>query len=198
MDETALVASSGLACSPNIGLLLSTGIIFFSFSPVAPMTGQPPDEAAAGGWNAAGVGVEGVEVEAPPPLAALLKFRAFFTNSRCRRAASSTSTSADDDADGSRESKTPVADSMRRKLTEQLEPVHLKIVDESGKHAGHAGRMGVAPGTGETHFVIEVTSEKFAGLTSLKRHRLVYGIVDDEVSNGPVHALSLVTKTPDE
>jgi len=110
----------------------------------------------------------------------------------------STSTSADDDADGSRESKTPVADSMRRKLTEQLEPVHLKIVDESGKHAGHAGRMGVAPGTGETHFVIEVTSEKFAGLTSLKRHRLVYGIVDDEVSNGPVHALSLVTKTPDE
>ena len=87
---------------------------------------------------------------------------------------------------------------MRRKLTEQLEPVHLKIVDESGKHAGHAGRMGVAPGTGETHFVIEVTSEKFAGLTSLKRHRLVYGIVDDEVSNGPVHALSLVTKTPDE
>jgi len=105
---------------------------------------------------------------------------------------------ADVEADGSRESKTPVADSMRRKLTEQLEPVHLKIVDESDKHAGHAGRMGVAPGTGETHFVIEVTSEKFAGLTSLKRHRLVYGIVDDEVSNGPVHALSLVTKAPDE
>ena len=102
MDETALVASSGLACSPNIGLLLSTGIIFFSFSPVAPMTGQPPDEAAAGGWNAAGVGVEGVEVEAPPPLAALLKFRAFFTNSRCRRAASSTSTSAAGTASGCR------------------------------------------------------------------------------------------------
>lgn len=97
-----------------------------------------------------------------------------------------------------RESKTPVADSMRRKLNEQLKPTHLNIIDESGKHAGHAGRMGVAPGTGETHFIIEVTSEKFVGLTSLKRHRLVYSIVDDEVSNGPVHALSLVTKTPDE
>ncbi len=102
---------------------------------------------------------------------------------------------ADDDT---RESNTPVADSMRRKLTEQLEPTLLNIVDESNKHAGHAGRMGVAPGTGETHFIVEVTSEKFEGLTSLKRHRLVYSIVDDEVSNGPVHALSLVTKAPSE
>jgi sulfur transfer protein SufE/stress-induced morphogen len=97
-----------------------------------------------------------------------------------------------------RESSTPVADSMRQKLTEELAPALLNIVDESGKHAGHAGRMGVAPGTGETHFIIEVTSEKFEGLTSLKRHRLVYSIVDDEVRNGPVHALSLVTKAPSE
>ena len=101
-------------------------------------------------------------------------------------------------AQETRQSNTPVADSMRQKLTEQLEPTYLNIIDESGKHAGHAGRMGVAPGTGETHFIIEVTSAKFEGLTSLKRHRLVYSIVDDEVSNGPVHALSLVTKTPEE
>lgn len=100
--------------------------------------------------------------------------------------------------DETRQSNTPVADCMRQKLTEQLAPTLLNIVDESSKHAGHAGRMGVAPGTGETHFVIEVTSEKFEGLTSLKRHRLVYSIVDDEVSNGPVHALSLVTKAPSE
>jgi len=58
--------------------------------------------------------------------------------------------------------------------------------------------MGVAEGTGETHFIIEITSEQFEGLTSLKRHRLVYSIVDEEVSNGPVHALSLVTKAPEE
>jgi len=95
-------------------------------------------------------------------------------------------------------SSTPVADSMRKKLGEALEPTHLSILDESHKHAGHADRMGVAKGTGETHFTIEVTSAKFEGLTSLKRHRLVYSIVDEEMTNGPVHALSLVTKTPEE
>ncbi len=38
---------------------------------------------------------------------------------------------------------------------------------------------------------------RFEGLTSIKRHRLVYQIIDAEMGN-PVHALSLVTKTPKE
>lgn len=93
---------------------------------------------------------------------------------------------------------TTIAETMRRKLEEALEPSHLIIRDESSKHAGHADRMGVAKGTGETHFSMEITSAKFEGLTSIKRHRLVYSILDDELSHGPVHALSLVTKTTTE
>jgi len=73
----------------------------------------------------------------------------------------------------------------------------LDIVDDSRKHAGHGGFRGSASYSGETHFIVEVVSSKFEGLTSIKRHRLVYQILDDEMGN-PIHALSLVTKTPGE
>jgi stress-induced morphogen len=49
---------------------------------------------------------------------------------------------------------TGVAESMRRKLTEALAPTQLAIVDESQRHAGHAG----ARPEGETHFRIEIVS----------------------------------------
>ncbi|GAB4817263.1 hypothetical protein N2152v2_004309 [Parachlorella kessleri] len=96
-----------------------------------------------------------------------------------------------------RGSATPVADSMRRKLAEQLQPLKLDIADESSKHAGHVEHLGSAAGKGETHFTVEIVSPKFEGLTSIKRHRLVYQILDAEMGN-PIHALSLVTKTPKE
>ena len=38
---------------------------------------------------------------------------------------------------------------------------------------------------------------RFEGLTSIKRHRLVYQILEAELRS-PVHALSLITKTPAE
>ena len=99
------------------------------------------------------------------------------------------------------ESTTPVADSIRRKLRAELSPKRLEIIDESHRHAGHAermiGRNGAASGTGETHFMVDIVSEAFEGLSSLKRHRLVYNILQEEMA-GPVHAMSLVTKTPSE
>lgn len=104
---------------------------------------------------------------------------------------------ADENGSGKTQTTT-IAETMRRKLEEALEPSHLIIRDESSKHAGHADRMGVAKGTGETHFSMEIISAKFEGLTSIKRHRLVYSILDEELSHGPVHALSLVTKTTTE
>lgn len=98
-------------------------------------------------------------------------------------------------------SRTPVADSIRQKLEKELSPKKLDIIDESGRHAGHADRMeagsGSAPGSGETHFVVEIVSDKFEGLSSLKRHRLVFGILEEEMA-GPVHAMSLITKSPSE
>ncbi len=88
---------------------------------------------------------------------------------------------------------TTVADTMRRKLTEALAPARLAIIDESHRHAGHAG----ARPEGETHFRIEIVSEKFAGLSRIERQRLVHEVLATELA-GRVHALSLATRTPEE
>ena len=86
-----------------------------------------------------------------------------------------------------------VAETMRAKLTERFAPTRLVIVDESHRHAGHAGAQ---PG-GETHFNVTIVSPVFAGLNRVARQRLVYEALAAEIAGG-VHALSLTTVTPDE
>ena len=86
-----------------------------------------------------------------------------------------------------------VADQIREKLTRGLSPVRLAILDESQRHAGHAGAR---PG-GESHFRIEVVSASFAGWSRLDRHRLVNALLAEELA-GPVHALEITALAPDE
>lgn len=90
----------------------------------------------------------------------------------------------------------PVASAIQRKLTEALRPTLLNIVDESHKHAGHAGNPSGAPDA-ETHFRVEVVSEAFQGKLPVARHRLVYDALKEELAAG-LHALALKTKTPAE
>jgi BolA protein len=86
-----------------------------------------------------------------------------------------------------------VAETIRVKLTERLAPTRLVVLDESHRHAGHAGAR---PG-GETHFNVTVVSAAFVGLNRVARQRLVYQTLSEELAGG-VHALSLTTATPDE
>ncbi|HVC54839.1 MAG TPA: BolA family protein [Stellaceae bacterium] len=86
-----------------------------------------------------------------------------------------------------------VAATIRDKLTERFAPVRLEIVDESHRHAGHAG----ARPEGETHFAVTVVAAAFAGLNRVARQRLVYQTLADELATR-VHALSLTTLAPDE
>jgi BolA protein len=86
-----------------------------------------------------------------------------------------------------------VADRIRDKLEAALGPTRLDVVDDSGRHAGH---VGARPG-GETHFNVTVIAAAFAGQSRVERQRRVYAILKDELA-GPVHALSLVTLTPEE
>lgn len=51
---------------------------------------------------------------------------------------------------------------------------------------------------GDGKFVANVTSDAFEGLTPLKRHKLVYACVDNEIASGELHALTIVAKTPAE
>jgi BolA protein len=86
-----------------------------------------------------------------------------------------------------------VADSIREKLTANLHPTRLDIVDESHRHAGHAG----ARPEGESHFNVTIVSAAFAGQSRVARQRAVYGILAAELKSD-VHALALKTLTPEE
>lgn len=44
----------------------------------------------------------------------------------------------------------------------------------------------------------EVVSAEFANLSKLKRHQKVYATVNEVIVSGELHALTLVTFTPDE
>lgn len=86
-----------------------------------------------------------------------------------------------------------VAETIRRKLTEALKPIRLEVVDDSHRHAGHAGAR---PG-GETHFNVSVVSAAFDGKSRIERQRMVFKALEMELA-GPIHALALVTRTPAE
>lgn len=85
------------------------------------------------------------------------------------------------------------ADRIAQKLTIAFAPVSLDVEDESAKHAGHAGAQ---PG-GETHFHVRIVSNAFEGVGRVERQRRVYAALASEMKT-QIHALSLVTLTPDE
>ncbi len=87
-----------------------------------------------------------------------------------------------------------VADRIRDKLTRAFAPERLEVVDDSARHAGHAGAAG---GRGETHFDVAIVSVAFEGLNRVARQRAVNGALAEELS-GPVHALSIKAQAPGE
>ena len=85
-----------------------------------------------------------------------------------------------------------IAEAIRDKLSAAFSPRRLEIIDDSDRHAGHAGAQG-----GAGHFHVRVLSEKFRGLPVLARHRLVYEalrpLIPDEI-----HALGIEADAPGE
>jgi BolA protein len=63
-------------------------------------------------------------------------------------------------------------------------PTELLVRDDSAQHAGHAGAS-----TG-AHFFVRMRSARFAGLTRVARHRLVYDALGTLIARG-IHALAL-------
>lgn len=49
----------------------------------------------------------------------------------------------------------------------------------------------------EDHWQAEIVSSRFAGMSLIQRHRLVFGALADEMK-GPIHALTLDARTPEE
>jgi BolA protein len=86
-----------------------------------------------------------------------------------------------------------VAETIRDKLTGRFAPIRLEILDESHRHAGHAG----ARPEGETHFAVTIVAPAFKGLNRVARQRLVYETLAAELATR-IHALSLTIRAPDE
>ena len=85
------------------------------------------------------------------------------------------------------------AERIQETLQAALAPADVEVVDDSARHAGHAGAQ---PG-GETHYSVLAVSAKFEGLSRVARHRLVNEALGAEFGGG-LHALSLTLRTPGE
>ncbi|CAI9113330.1 OLC1v1013911C1 [Oldenlandia corymbosa var. corymbosa] len=84
---------------------------------------------------------------------------------------------------------------IKSKLQSALEAAVVEVEDVSYQHAGHAAVKNT--GTNETHFNVKVVSDKFDGQSLVKRHRMVYDLLSDELQSG-LHALSIKATTPKE
>jgi BolA family transcriptional regulator, general stress-responsive regulator len=85
------------------------------------------------------------------------------------------------------------ADRIAALLGQFFSPVVLHIVDDSARHAGHAG---AAPG-GQTHFSVVMVAEAFHGQSRVERSRAVHAALAEEFAGG-LHALALTLCTPEE
>lgn len=83
-------------------------------------------------------------------------------------------------------------DVIKGKIAQALTPSFLEIINESDKHHNHPG----SPNTGQSHYRLKIVSSTFEGMSRLKRHKLVYDILSEEMKK--IHALALTTKTPEE
>lgn len=81
---------------------------------------------------------------------------------------------------------------MEQRLRAALAPVQLEVVDDSARHAGHAGAR-----DGRGHFNVRVVSAAFAGLRPLARHRAVYAALGAMMETD-IHALGVEALTPEE
>lgn len=77
---------------------------------------------------------------------------------------------------------------LENKLRTAFSPTILKVIDDSGKHAGHAG----ARPDGGSHFKVILRTPKFQGLSKIQQHKAIYTLLKSEMAK-EIHALTLDT-----
>jgi BolA protein len=81
---------------------------------------------------------------------------------------------------------------LEARIRAELAASYVEVVDDSHRHAGHAGAA-----SGGGHFRATIVSDRFAGLSRVVRQRLVYQVLAAEMKS-EIHALALRTFTPAE
>ncbi len=82
-------------------------------------------------------------------------------------------------------------DRIAQRLT-CLAPSKLEIIDDSVRHAGHAGAR-----EGGGHYRLLIVSPEFAGKRAMARHRLVFDALGD-MMHREIHALAIQAFAPGE
>ncbi len=85
----------------------------------------------------------------------------------------------------------PIGQRITQKLAQAFAPDSLEVIDESHRHAGHAG----AHAEGESHFRVKIVAEAFRGKSRVEQHRMVNGVLAEELKSR-VHALAIEAKPP--
>jgi BolA protein len=70
-----------------------------------------------------------------------------------------------------------------------LQPESITIVDDSHRHAGHAGARDGG------HYQLQIVAQAFAGKSTMARHRMIYDAAGD-LMRGRIHALSIRAEVP--
>lgn len=76
----------------------------------------------------------------------------------------------------------PTAEQLEQRIERALPGASARVEDLTG---------------GGDHFRAEVVSDRFAGLSRIEQHKLVYDVFSDDLG-GSIHALSIKTSTPDQ
>jgi BolA protein len=81
---------------------------------------------------------------------------------------------------------------IRSELQAAFAPDVLEIVDDSHRHAGHAGAR-----DGRGHVQVRIRSRQFSGKSAIERHRMIYAALGSLMQTD-IHALGVVALDPDE
>lgn len=84
-----------------------------------------------------------------------------------------------------------ITEQIRERLA-ALAPEQIELIDDSAKHAGHAGAR-----DGGGHFRLHIVASAFSGLRIMQRHRLVYDALGPLMKR-EIHALSIEAFAPGE
>ncbi|MEJ1998029.1 MAG: BolA family transcriptional regulator [Maritimibacter sp.] len=77
-------------------------------------------------------------------------------------------------------------DEIRAALEAAFQPVRLEVINESARHASHAG----ADASGESHYRVRIEAAALSGMPRLARHRAVHEALGKELM-ASIHALAL-------
>lgn len=81
---------------------------------------------------------------------------------------------------------------IRSRLESAFAAARVSVIDDSARHAGHAGAR-----SGAGHFMVRIESQAFAGRSRLQRHRMVYEALADMLP-AEIHALNIEAISPDD